>query len=150
VGKPVVEEIQVPAINDFLTKWMSSLPGLDTGLLAQREIDLKIRLFSQVCWALLFSGLQQVLHPTVTAPRAIIMSRKSKGRRGRQAFNDDLEDAATPGRFTQISSVMSGDEYGSINFQFQSPSFFEEKLAWNATISGTLDLREASPNSFVY
>jgi hypothetical protein len=55
---------------------------------------------------------------------------------GRKAFVNDLRDAALPGRFSQISSVMSGDDDGTIKFLFQTSAFSVEEIAVDAMVSG--------------
>lgn len=56
---------------------------------------------------------------------------------GRKAFINDLRDAASTGRFAQISSVTTGDDDGTLKFLFQPTALPAEAIAVDAMVSGT-------------
>lgn len=58
---------------------------------------------------------------------------------GRKAFVNDLRDAALPGRFSQIFAVRSGDDDGTIKFEFQSAASSIEVVAVDGMVSDVSD-----------
>ena len=61
----------------------------------------------------------------------------------RKTFLEDLERAASPGKFDSITAVRSGDEVGAVRFTFTSDAAPSTEIEIEAVVSGqhlTFDL----------
>lgn len=67
---------------------------------------------------------------------------------GRKAFVNDLRDAALPGRFPEISTVTSGDDDGTIRFNFKSGGQAVEDIVVDAMVSGMFRIHSKAEEKY--